>query len=163
MKKKVRKLEKPSRIRRRLMRLWSTKVLETAGRCCAICGLKTGDIVKGKVQKTDAHHIEDRRNHSLKFDILNGICLCVWHHKYSKNAAHQSVVFFSNWLQKNHPKQYQYILDHRDDIIDLNDRNVLYKIEEKLKSPISLDELEVVNPNNRKKNETVDVQPKNIV
>lgn len=156
-KKKPPKLEKPSKIRRRLMRLWSAKVLEVAGRKCAICGLKTGDIVNGKVQKTDAHHIEDRRNHSLKFDVINGICLCVWHHKYSKDAAHQSVVFFSNWLQKNHPQQYQYILNHRDDIIDLNNRNVLYKIEEKLKFPISSEELKMINPNNGTKNETMDV------
>ncbi|MFA5313344.1 MAG: HNH endonuclease [Methanomassiliicoccales archaeon] len=145
IKQKKKKLEKTSKIRRRLMRLWSEKVLSACGRRCAVCGLKTGDIVDGKTQKTDAHHIEDRRNHALKFDVLNGICLCVWHHKYSRNAAHQSIVFFSDWLTKIRPKQFLYVFEHRNDEINLDDREVLCAIEKKLQEPITPEESEILN------------------
>lgn len=139
------KLESPPKIRRRIMKLWSEKVREAHGFRCAICGLKSGEVINGKPQKTDAHHIEDRRNHSLSFDFLNGICLCVRHHKFGENAAHRSLVYFSKWLQNIRPKQYEYILENRNKKIDLNSREELYKIEQRLKLPVTDEESEILN------------------
>ena len=50
-----------------------------------------------------------------------------------------------DWLAKNRPKQYGYILAHRNDkAIDLDDRGILQAIENKLKEPPTAEEIETL-------------------
>jgi len=139
------KLQNKGRIKRRLLTLWSKKAHEIHNNCCAICGLKTGDIVDGKKQKIDAHHVEDKTNYSLRFDIRNSILLCVWHHKFGKNSAHRSPIFFIDWMEKNRPKQILYVREHRNDDIDTDSREYLAQLEVSLKGPISEKTSEILN------------------
>lgn len=137
--KKNKKDKKPSlaKIKRKLLRLWSEAVHKDHQNCCAICGLKAGDIVDGKVQKLDAHHLEDKTNYALRFDRKNGILLCVWHHKFGKYSAHRSPIPFVEWLKLIRPLQYEYVLKHRNDEIDTDNRDVLVKLEDNINKTLS--------------------------
>lgn len=153
--KKRKRLEKKTTIRNRLMRLWVEKVRILHGDRCAICGRAYGDVdAKGKECFLNAHHIDSRNtNPRLRWDALNGILLCPKHHKFSKNSAHKGSIWFITWLMKYRWNQYVYIMSHRDEPINIEDRNVLYSIEESLKSPPTQAELEVVRTKSKDKEE----------
>ena len=65
----------------------------------------------------------------MKFDLNNLICVCTLHHKTGFESAHKNPVVFGEWLRTHKPEQYQYIIDHYKDTINLDDRAVLEKIE----------------------------------
>lgn len=139
------KLESKARIRRRLFRLWSEKVQTLHGHACAISKTKRGDVIDGAPAILDAHHLEDRRMcPALRFDALNGILLTKRHHKFGKNSAHRGGLWFFRWLSEHRPLQLAYVLEHRDDVVNLEDREVLAEIERKLKAPITREELKVL-------------------
>jgi len=131
------RLESKAKIRRRLFKLWHDKVMLLNGDVCAISGIVRGAInEKNKASILDAHHIECKEvNPSLRFDALNGIALSKSSHKFGRNSFHKAPLWSAEWLRKNRPLQYEYVLAHRDDAINLEDRDVLYAIEAKLKSP----------------------------
>lgn len=144
-KKKTPKLEPKARIRRRLFRLWSEKVQALHDNTCAISGIKRGEVVDGVPAILDAHHLEDRKMcAALRYDPLNGILLTKRHHKFGKNSAHRGQLWFAAWLEKHRPLQLEYVLSHRDGAINLDDREVLAKIETGLKQKPTEDELKVL-------------------
>lgn len=126
---KRKKLEPLARIRRRLMRLWTRKVYEVWGGKCAVCG---------STNLPNAHHLENRNTcRALRYDPMNGVLLCPSHHKWGKDSAHKGGIWFANWLCKNYPDRFEYVLAHRNDTVNLNDRQVLADLEEKLQ-PVAL-------------------------
>lgn len=131
---KKKKLKTIPQIKRRLFKKWSEAVLTRDNYTCQYCGIKKGDINKnGKIVKIDAHHLVSRnaqKNSILNFDLLNGIALCPTCHKWGGNSFHKNPVKTIDWLRRYYTEQYNYILDHCDDKINLNDRAVLKKIEE---------------------------------
>ena len=71
---------------------WSKLVKLRAGNCCEYCG---------KTSQLNSHHIYSRSNRSVRWDVLNGVCLCVAHHTFSsKFSAHKAPVEFTEWLYK---------------------------------------------------------------
>lgn len=134
-------------IRRRLMRKWSEKVRGSTNGCCAVCGMQAGEIINGKKQKVEAHHLVSRdiHNSAMKFNILNGIPLCTHHHKFGHLSAHKNMIWFTNWLAEHRPLQHTYVLEHHDHKINLNNREVLTHIEEQLGSPWTDEEKDIVN------------------
>jgi hypothetical protein len=140
------KLEKKTTIRNRLMRLWVEKVRILHGDRCAVCGRAYGDIdAKGKECFLNAHHIDSRHtNPRLRWDALNGILLCPKHHKFSKNSAHKGSIWFITWLQKYRWNQYVYIMQHRDEEIDIDNRDTLAAIEARLRAEPTEAEMLVV-------------------
>lgn len=131
------KLESKAKIRRRLFKLWHSKVMLLNGDKCAITGIVNGSInSQNKASILDAHHIECKEvNPSLRFDAMNGIALSKSSHKFGRNSFHKAPLWAAEWLRINRPLQYAYVLAHRDDIINLEDRDILYSIEAKLKQP----------------------------
>lgn len=126
-KKKKIKLQSLPRIHRRLFKLWSEKVRNRAGNACEYCGKKVGEIIK-----VDAHHIQSRKikNNPLKWDIRNAVSVCPLHHKFSCNESfHKAPVITINWLIKNHPERFNHIIEHYNDEVDLDNREVLKEIE----------------------------------
>ena len=85
--------------------MWSIKVRNTYDNKCVICGSD---------KFINAHHIESRKNSALRFDIKNGVALCPKCHKFGINSAHNSPIWFHQWLLKNTPETIGYILDNRD-------------------------------------------------
>lgn len=74
--------------------LWSTIVKDRAGWKCEYCGISRAD---GK--KMDAHHIYTKKHTNTRWDLDNGICLCVSHHNFNENlSAHMAPAEFHEWL-----------------------------------------------------------------
>jgi hypothetical protein len=143
-KQKKQKLESKAKIRRRLFKLWSEKSQLIQNETCAITGTKRGAIINGKPAILDCHHIENRSNPNLRYSIENSILLTKSAHKFGRDSAHRGMIWFAEWLRTNRPLQYAYVLEHRNDPIDPDDRDVLYAIEAKLKTPPTPEELEIL-------------------
>lgn len=136
-KKKTRKprLESLPKIRRRLMRLWTETVHRMHDGKCAICGKVHGEVdpKTGRPSYMNAHHIEPRATcAALRYDPMNGILLCPSCHKFGRNSAHKGTIWFITWLMNNRRDQYDYIMAHRDDVVNINDRAYLAGIEARL-------------------------------
>lgn len=114
-------IRKPSlsRLHRLLMNAWRIKVRYDWRNVCAVCGA-TG--------KLDCHHIEGRQLARLRYDPSNGILLCPTHHKFGIESAHRSGVWFTEWLQNNHPDIIRFVSTFRKQTIDLKNRDVLDKL-----------------------------------
>ena len=71
---------------------WANKVKDLDGWTCCICGAKF---------RVFAHHIINRENLMYKYDIDNGITLCLKHHKFDRTiSAHNAPFAFLLWLKK---------------------------------------------------------------
>ena len=55
----------------------------------------------------NAHHVIGRINYSLRWDLRNGVCLCVGCHF----KAHNYPISFIDWFFLNRPVDYLYITD----------------------------------------------------
>lgn len=129
------KLESLPKIRRRLMKLWTAKVHAMHGGRCAICRKMHGEVdpKTGKPSYMNAHHIEPRATcAALRYDPMNGILLCPSCHKFGRNSAHKGTIWFITWLMQNRPWQYDYVMLHRDDVVNINDRAYLKSVEDRL-------------------------------
>jgi hypothetical protein len=139
---KKKKIESLPKIKRRLFKLWSLAVRERGGHQCEYCGIKKGDLNKNdKVTKIDAHHIlsRDVKDCPLKFDIMNGIGVCPFCHKFGIPSFHRDPVTTITWLQEHRPDRYEYVLKNVRFTVDLDNRKVLAEIEERLNANESLD------------------------
>jgi hypothetical protein len=86
------KRRKPS-IDNKLDKLWSLLVKHRAGFKCEYCGTRE--------KMLNSHHIYSRSNRSTRWDLENGVCLCVGHHTFStKFSAHKTPTEFTEWLYK---------------------------------------------------------------
>jgi len=100
-KKKAKKLPSLFRLRRLADRLWSLKVKAVYGSKCAVCGAS---------EVLNSHHIEPRTSSAvIRWDVLDGISLCVTHHKYGRDAAHKSAIFFYEFVKSKVPNVIEYI------------------------------------------------------
>ena len=81
---------KLSRLKTTADKLWS-KIVRQGG-VCAICGSQ---------KHLNAHHIISRRFTPLRWDLKNGVCLCVLHHKFSKDAVHNNPLTIIDWFKDN--------------------------------------------------------------
>lgn len=69
---------------------WSKLVKLRAGMKCEYCG---------KTSYLNSHHIYSRSKKSVRWDVMNGISLCVGHHTFSsKFSAHKTPLEFMDWL-----------------------------------------------------------------
>jgi hypothetical protein len=70
---------------------WSKLVKLRAGNKCEYCG---------KTSYLNSHHIYSRSKRSVRWDVKNGICLCVGHHTFSSTfSAHKTPLEFVKWLE----------------------------------------------------------------
>ncbi len=69
---------------------WSLLVKLRAGMKCEYCH---------KTSPLNSHHIYSRSKKSTRWDVRNGICLCVGHHVFSSSfSAHKTPLEFTEWL-----------------------------------------------------------------
>lgn len=97
--KPVRKKKKNSQKKRQIKSIdkyldeaWSLLIKLLAGHRCEYC----------KNPKTlNSHHLYTRRNKSVRWSTVNGICLCAFHHTLSsKFSAHGTPFDFDVWFRK---------------------------------------------------------------
>lgn len=72
--------------------IWSYAVKERDGFKCRYSNC-------GETKRLNSHHIIKRQFRSLRWDINNGITLCVSHHTFGKDAAHVDEIGFLMWLK----------------------------------------------------------------
>lgn len=89
----------------KLDKAWSKAILSKGK--CEVCSENSN---------LNAHHIEGRRNMSLRWDIRNGCCLCSGCHVFRRESAHQSPEWFHFWLEENRWEDLQYIMCKRNEI-----------------------------------------------
>jgi hypothetical protein len=82
---------------------WSKQVQERDGHKCIIC--------QGNEYIQSHHLLAKNRYKELSLDINCGVSLDPKCHKFSKYAAHTNPIWFSDWLQKNRPDQYNWCLE----------------------------------------------------
>lgn len=92
------------------MTLWSQAVRSRAGNKCEVCGRVHGDLnAKGNPIRINAHHIEDKANYALRFDIMNGVALCPTCHRFGQDSAHRSPIWFLEWLKEHLRDRYGHV------------------------------------------------------
>jgi predicted restriction endonuclease len=68
-----------------LDKLWSNAIKEMAGHKCEICG---------STDRLEAHHIHRCKHHGVRWDLINGCCLCRSCHCSSDYSAHKNQIWF---------------------------------------------------------------------
>ncbi len=77
---------------------WSELVKLEAGMECEVCGKK---------DRLNSHHIYSRSKRSVRWDVLNGVCLCVGCHTFNSNfSAHKTPTEFTYWLHETYGDEY---------------------------------------------------------
>lgn len=79
--------------KRSIDNLWAIVIKLKAGNKCEYCGKF---IEKG----LNAHHIFSRSNHSVRWDLDNGVALCPYHHILGNMSAHKAPLEFAEWLKE---------------------------------------------------------------
>ena len=81
---------------------WSAMVKILAGNRCEVCGT---------TQFLNSHHIFGRGNHSTRWDVNNGVCLCAGHHKFKHDfSAHNTPTLFTEWVILKRGKEWHDLL-----------------------------------------------------
>ena len=89
---------------------WSRLVKLRAKEKCEVCGATKENV------RLNSHHIIGRVNRRTRWDLRNGVCLCVQHHKFGRQSAHEDPVWFNKWLEEHKSKDYEYIKSIKNDI-----------------------------------------------
>ena len=98
---------------------WSKLVKLRAGNKCEYCGKRT---------YLNSHHIYSRSKKSTRWDVKNGICLCVGHHTFSSTfSAHKTGYEFAKWLDRYKGKEFMELLT-----IKANQISKLHKFEKEI-------------------------------
>ena len=103
---KKRKVNKTS-LTKRLDAAWSLEVKRRAGYRCEVCG---------KRNNLNSHHIVGRRNRNLRWDLRNGVSLCVSHHKFGLQSFHEDPLWAREWLEENRWEDYAYLYTIKEEI-----------------------------------------------
>jgi hypothetical protein len=77
-------------IDKRLDAAWSELVKLRANYQCEVCG---------KTKNLNSHHIWSRIRKSVRWDVQNGVCLCVGCHVGPK-SAHKDPMWFADWIRR---------------------------------------------------------------
>jgi len=84
-------------LEKQLDEAWSKAVKIKAGYSCEYCRNK---------QNLNSHHIYSRVKKTTRWDLDNGICLCVAHHIGAGFSAHKTPTSFTLWLIEKKGKQF---------------------------------------------------------
>ena len=79
---------------------WSLAVKIKAGYRCEVCG---------KRSTLNSHHIVGRRNRTTRWDLKNGVCVCVKHHKFGIESFHEDPLWAKEWLEDKRWEDYAYL------------------------------------------------------
>jgi len=97
-KKKEKKANSISVLSKKADKLWSKVV-----RMIWVCEYEECE----KTEHLNAHHVFSRSHKGLRWSLINGICLCSWHHVFSSEfSAHKTPCEFTYWLEEKKGKHY---------------------------------------------------------
>ena len=75
---------------------------------CEVCGRE--DI------QLNAHHIKSRAIMILRYDLRNGVSLCVSYHDLQKESAHKDQEWFKGWLLEHRPDDLDYVESKKNEV-----------------------------------------------
>jgi hypothetical protein len=96
-------------LKKKLDKLWSELVKKRAKGRCEMCGKNTS---------LNSHHIISRSNLTLRWDLHNGVCLCVSCHSLSNFSAHKDPLGFTEWLACNRKSDMDYLMVKKNERFD---------------------------------------------
>jgi len=99
----------------KLDKLWA-EAIRLRDKRCQICS---------RENTLNTHHIVGRRNHSVRWDLENGITLCAGCHTLKQDSAHQNPLWFNNWLEEKKGKKFVDELRIRSQLINKPDYNAV--------------------------------------
>ncbi|MEN6375509.1 MAG: hypothetical protein ABFD75_12145 [Smithella sp.] len=99
-----------------LLRMWGKIVKLKAGNKCEYPGCTVN------ATQLHPHHYYNKKNQSVRYDPLNGICLCHIHHTNGNEAAHLDPDFKEKWLSSGkRPEGWlQKLTDRKNQIVKNN-------------------------------------------
>ena len=109
-----------SQLAKKLDDAWSLACKKKAGWKCEVCGA---------TKSLNSHHIVGRRNRTLRWDLRNSVCLCVSHHKFGLQSAHEDPLWFKEWLEDKHWEDYQYLYLVKNTIVKWTVEDMKKKLE----------------------------------
>lgn len=77
--------------------LWSKIIKLKANMKCEYCGKETG---------LNSHHIFSRSNRHTRWEVDNGVCVCVGHHIFGLISAHKAPIEFIEWLKEKRGQEW---------------------------------------------------------
>ena len=84
--------------------LWSLAIKEDWAHKCAVCGTSS---------TLNSHHLVPRQHEATRYELRNGICLCVAHHQFDNDLSpHQNAAGFIKWLEWHHPELAEWLFEH---------------------------------------------------
>ena len=99
-----------SKENRKLHEEWRKKVY-ARDKWCQICGPvaygtvpTTGVVLYQKQKRLNAHHLIPKEFKEYRWDVDNGMTLCVHHHTLGRFSAHKNPVWFNQWLRNCRPE-----------------------------------------------------------
>jgi len=96
-KRKSPKAQKARKTTSSLDNLWRQLVYQRANNRCEYCG-KSGRL--------NAHHVFSRSNYSVRWDLDNGVCLCVSHHIFGQMSFHKAPIEMLEWLKETRGEKW---------------------------------------------------------
>lgn len=104
--------------------IWSRLIKLRARGVCEVCGSR---------ENLNAHHIEGRRNRATRYDLRNGVSLCAGHHVMYKESAHESPIWFVEWLKVHRNADYYHIQTLRHEITEWSEDSLQEMYDEYIK------------------------------
>lgn len=119
---------------RMVRKLWRTVLIKQRGEKCQYPRCSETKMI-------NAHHIVDKHNYLLRYDLENGFLLCQTHHKYSPLSPHNDPFFMNKMITERVLTQriYDYLYWKSIEVYP-KDENEKRRIEEynKLKTILSI-------------------------
>lgn len=84
--------KKKKSVTKQLDEIWSEIIKIIGGYKCEYCG---------KTSYLNSHHIFSRSNYAVRWEPINGSCLCSGHHTLSSTfSAHKTPIEFVEWIKE---------------------------------------------------------------
>ena len=117
--KRVKPKEKPkkSTLEKKMVILSGNIIKAKADNKCAVCEYLGEKEKRYYGQSINAHHIIGKNCLYLRYDLRNGIALCVSHHKFGKLSAHKGGVWFTRILETIRAEDLPYLEEHQHDVM----------------------------------------------
>lgn len=85
--------------------LWAIAVKVDWNHRCAVCGTQSA---------LNSHHLVPRQHEATRYELRNGICLCVPHHQFDRDLSpHQNSAGWLEWLKWHHPTLADWYVENR--------------------------------------------------
>jgi len=110
------------RLKNKALKLWALAVKVRAHNKCEAPGCDSTEFL-------NSHHLESKYNcKALMLDVRNGLCLDAGHHRFKQDSAHKSFCFTLMCLYKHRESDIDYLLEHRNDVVELTQEYLENKI-----------------------------------